>query len=146
MGPVATADLRAGRILRRRRLTRATVGSVAALSVAVIVAPAVHAALGRPGPADHPPGSRPAVWVLSDGGRITPVGTVRGPLRPVATSSFPQAVIPPDGQTIHGLAYPRVTPASAPPRRPGKRIAPRPTPDNIRLTPPRQHLHAHTSR
>src|SRR5258708_22839539 len=102
MGPVATADLRAGHILRRRRLTRAPVGSVAALSVAVIVAPAVHAALGRPGPADHPPGSRPAAWVLSDGGRITPVGTVRGPLRPVATSSFPQAVTP--------LAPPRQTP------------------------------------
>ncbi len=40
LGPVATAGLRAGRILRRRRLTWATVGSVAALSVAVIVAPA----------------------------------------------------------------------------------------------------------
>src|SRR5215470_13580159 len=93
MGPVATAGLRAGRRLRRRRLTRATVGSVAALSVAVIVAPALHGGPGRPGPAGPAPGSRPAAWVVSDGGRITPVGTIRGPLRHVATSSFPRAVI-----------------------------------------------------
>src|SRR5258708_3676985 len=135
MGPVATADLRAGRILRRRRLTLATVGSVAALSVAVIVAPAVHAALGRPGPADHPPGSRPAAWVLSDGGRITPVGTVRGPPRPLATPSFPQAVITPDGKTIYVLTYPRVTPVSTATGRRGKRIAAGHTPDDIGITP-----------
>src|SRR5258708_31091996 len=98
MGPVATADLRAGHILRRRRLTLATVGSVAALSVAVIVAPAVHAALGRPRPADHPPGSRPAAWVLSHGGRNTPGGTVKAPLRPLATPSLPHAGINPEGK------------------------------------------------
>src|SRR5258708_34244408 len=98
MGPVATADLRAGHILRRRRLTLATVGSVAALSVAVIVAPAVHAALGRPGPADHPPGSRPAAWGPSDGGRVPPVGPVRGTRRPLATPPSPPRAIPPHGQ------------------------------------------------
>ncbi len=82
MGPVVAAGLRAGRILRRRRLTRATVGSVAALSVAVIVAPALHGGLGWWGPAGPAPRSRPAAWVISHGGRITPAGTTRGPLRP----------------------------------------------------------------
>jgi hypothetical protein len=135
MGPVATAGLRADRILRRRRLTRATAGSVAALSVAFIVAPALYGGLGRPDPAGPPPGSRPAAWVLSDGGRITPVGTIRGPLRPVAASSFPQAVITPDGKTIYVLTYPRVTPISTATGRRGKPIAAGQTPDDIGITP-----------
>ena len=59
MGLVAMASLRAGRRLRRRRLTRAAAGSVAVVGAAVIVVPAV---LGGPGPAR--PGNRPAAWVL----------------------------------------------------------------------------------
>ncbi len=69
------------------------------------------------------------------GGRITPVGTIRGPLRPVETSSFPQAVITPDGKTIYVLTYPRVTPVSTATGLPGRPIPVGIRPRNIVFTP-----------
>src|SRR5215470_10555566 len=67
--------------------------------------------------------------------RIAPVGTTRGPLRPVAASSWAQAVITPDGKTIYVLTYPWVTPFSTATGRRGPRIAAGRTPDAIAVTP-----------
>src|SRR5579859_3379847 len=121
------------------------------LAAPVVAGAAVFTALrlASPPPTPASTGGRPAAWVLIQGlrsrnlrtdRRIAPVGTTRGPLRPVAAASSwlfgqPQAVITPDGQTIYVLTYPWVTPYSTATGRRGPRILGGHTPDDIAITP-----------